>query len=253
LTRDDARQAFVTDRVINAVAETMALAEEEFEGAHPEKVFLEYRGGRWDRDLATFKIKEGCKEIEDNAFSHCLSVENLDGIRGSAVTKIGKNAFEGCNALRTIQALGESQVTEIGDRAFYVCRGLESIDGWPKKVSSIGKGMFALCWSLKHVTIPVHVIFIDENAFGSNKTIDSFIILNVANCAIHPLAFGERPDKSDIFFQQEQLWNLADEKGMADAVQYVRFKSLEHLMRDTTAYDKIHSEDVWRVIMGYLW
>jgi hypothetical protein len=75
---------------------------------------------------------------------------------------IGENAFQEVKALVGV-ALPDS-VTSIGDYAF-IGTGLSRID-IPKKVTRIGKGVFAYCASLPSISIPDNVTSIGENAFA---------------------------------------------------------------------------------------
>lgn len=78
--------------------------------------------------------------IEDNAFYGCYQIRSITIPKG--VTKIGDNAFEGC---LNLQYFGiPDSLTQIGDYAFKDTRPSSYLSiKIPKKVKSIGKGVFS--------------------------------------------------------------------------------------------------------------
>ena len=68
-------------------------------------------------------VKEGTKEIAENAFSGCDEIEEI--VLPDSIEKIGENAFKGCKNLKKI-VLPEN-VKEIDIQTFYGCEALDDI------------------------------------------------------------------------------------------------------------------------------
>jgi hypothetical protein len=128
--------------------------------------------------------------IGEYAFHDCAHLEKID--IGESVTSVRNNAFAGCSSLSSTPSLnrltsledyvfkdcaGLSQVlipdgiTAIHEGAFYRCSSLSRLD-WGVNLESIdnhtitiGKYAFRYCSSLRDLSIPASVVWIDEDAF----------------------------------------------------------------------------------------
>ena len=148
-----------------------------------------------------------CKEIGEGWFSYIKSLKDL--YLGEGVTSIGSRAFEGCSGLTSVTI--PSTLTSIDDAAFNYCEGLKAvyindIEAWcgiefdwganplryaghlflngrevkdlviPKRVTTIGNGVFDGCSGLTSVTIPEGVTNIGGDAFRGCRGLTSVTI-----------------------------------------------------------------------------
>ena len=116
-------------------------------------------------------VKEGTKEIADDAFSGCDEIEEI--ILPDSVEKIGKNAFKGCKNLKKIVLPGS--IKKIGGNAFEDCDQLEEIV-LPASIEKIGKNTFKGCKNLKKIILPGSIKKIGENAFEDCKSLKSIVL-----------------------------------------------------------------------------
>lgn len=122
-------------------------------------------------DVTEVVVKEGVKEIGDEAFSYCLQLKSVT--IPNSVTSIGYGAFIECNRLTNITI--PSSVTTIAPNAFVRCESLENIT-IPDSVTSIGKSAFSCCTGLKSITIPDSVTSIGAYAFRDCTSLTNITI-----------------------------------------------------------------------------
>ena len=122
-------------------------------------------------DVTEVVVKEGVKEIGDEAFSYCLQLKSVT--IPNSVTSIGYGAFIKCNRLTNITI--PSSVTTIAPNAFVRCESLENIT-IPDSVTSIGKAAFSRCTGLKSITIPDSVTSIGAYAFSDCTSLTNITI-----------------------------------------------------------------------------
>ena len=144
--------------------------------------------------LNSVKIGDGCTTIGSSAFSSSTALTSVT--IGNSVTSIGSQAFWCCSSLTSV-TIGNS-VTSIGDWAFEGCSSLpvennlryadtylvKAIDRTLSTYSIkegtkwIGDGAFDSCRSLTSITIPNSVTSIGQYAFEGCKTLTSVTIPN---------------------------------------------------------------------------
>ena len=106
-------------------------------------------------------IPEGVKEIPDEAFAFCHTLEKVTFPEG--LEKIGKKAFNDCTRLDNVSF--PSTLKTIGKEAFFECSSLKNVhlnDG----LLSIGAGAFFQCKSIKNMEIPSSVNDIGDYCFA---------------------------------------------------------------------------------------
>lgn len=127
-------------------------------------------------------IKDGVKEIPDNAFESCNALEKI--AIPSTVTEIGEGAFSQCKSLKTIEFA--EGLTTINDFAF---GNLPSLTGdiiIPDTVTNMGYGVFSHCGDLDKVHIS------DNATYGRDGLADWFYYTNIKEINI-PDAVLENP------------------------------------------------------------
>ena len=143
-----------------------------------------------NRNLTTYRIKEGTKVICDEAFLWCESLAKIHVPK--SVISIGVNPFIGCKQITitcnspyfyTVDGIllsnhGElitcfsnqahiaipNSVTSIGSDAFRECESMVEIH-IPDSVTSIGDAAFLQCISLNKIHLPDSVITIGNSTF----------------------------------------------------------------------------------------
>lgn len=109
-------------------------------------------------NLREVTIPKGC-DIGGGAFSEILELESVI-IQGE--TQIGDCAFDDCHSLKSITING---AYSIGRSAFSGCYDLEAIDLSLLRDTGIEYDAFNGCRSLKSISLPETVEFIETNAF----------------------------------------------------------------------------------------
>lgn len=110
--------------------------------------------------------------IADDAFSGNTSIESV--LIPNTVVKIGNSAFANC--FNVTEIMVPNSVTAIGSYAFSSCYQLSSIN-IPEGVQRIEYGTFSYT-KLIHATIPMSVVFVDDNAFASCDSLQSVRFIN---------------------------------------------------------------------------
>lgn len=140
-------------------------------------------------------VKEGTKEIADQAFYECRSLTFIT--LPASLYEIGGQAFGYCTALEAIEL--PEMLTIIEMNAFGDCTSLKSIV-IPNKVASLPNDLFLRCTSLESVTIGGGVAYIGTAVFSK---CDNLRILNVKS---------PTPPEVNIDFRgfvPENVYNLA--------------------------------------------
>ncbi len=101
-----------------------------------------------DKNLSTYKIKEGTKWIGSQAFYNCSGLSSVT--IPNSVTSIGDYAFYYCSGLSSVTI--PNSVTSIGYYAFYGCSGLTSVT-IPNSVTEIGNAAFSGCSGLASIKV----------------------------------------------------------------------------------------------------
>lgn len=126
-----------------------------------------------NRNITSVKIPDTVKEIENEAFSHCVNLGSVTF--GSGLEIIGERAFEYCTHLPEVN-LPEGLKT-MGGYAFDSCERLEKIT-LPSTLKEIPDGAFHICWRLIDVVIPEGVETIGSGAFYECEGMSSLILPN---------------------------------------------------------------------------
>ncbi len=131
--------------------------------------------------LTSIKLPSSLKKIANHAFANCTSLQEV--ILPEGLKEIGEFAFEGCTDLRKITI--PAGVDTIGRGAFWACKALKN-GGNPNRITVSGREMeywdddivcdkfgneipiskFLSFSSLKSITIPDNVYYIDAEAFN---------------------------------------------------------------------------------------
>lgn len=107
----------------------------------------------------------------------------------AGVTKIGDNAFSSCSNLTNVTFAEGSSLSHIGNSAFRYCTCLESlVFAKPTQARASRIRLFANNSSTAGVTIPEHVSYIGEYAFGGCTSISS--LLYSANATVGSEVFS---------------------------------------------------------------
>jgi len=140
--------------------------------------------------LKSIKLSSNIKEISDQAFYQCSSLETID--LGSSITRIGASAFyksalTEISLPESITSLGAScflnckftkveipsGVTAIPEKAFYGCTLLEEVV-LPDCLKTIGGTAFNDCYALETINVPDSVESIGERAFEDCDSLKEF-------------------------------------------------------------------------------
>ena len=159
-------------------------------------------------NLSSVTVCEGVETIEQNAFRSCAKLASI--ALPSTIGEVGAAAFIQCqNMSSAIFAPGSKQV-KLGDDLFAECFYLVRVT-LPVNIDRISDRMFKSCLMLAGVEIPQGAESIGESAFASSGVTtviipDSVTMIGIAAFSACPL--------SDIYFtgSQEQ-WNRVSKIG----------------------------------------
>ena len=175
-------------------------------------------------DLAKeIKLPYDIKEIYDDAFRECFSLEKIKIPDG--VSRIGSEAFYNCRNLKTVGLPGNLTSIEsfafnnckslkeinlpdklriIGDMAFENCSSLKELI-LPNSLESIGRYAFANCGSLKEINIPSKIRCIQSGTFINCAELES-IKMPESRLLIEANAFGAYSNKlKDIYVAENSI------------------------------------------------
>ncbi|CAK0846764.1 unnamed protein product [Prorocentrum cordatum] len=109
--------------------------------------------------------------VGEYAFAGCSSLASTPSLKG--LTKLEDYVFANCSGLRHV--LIPEGVIAIQQGAFYNCSSLQSLE-WGIELNrigddtiTIGKSAFRYCKSLRNLTIPASVAWIEEDAFQNTE------------------------------------------------------------------------------------
>ncbi|MBP5620664.1 MAG: leucine-rich repeat protein, partial [Thermoguttaceae bacterium] len=181
---------------------------------------------------------EGVETIEEQAFSHCVSINRI--VVSEGVTRLMHNAFSYCDSLKSLSvpasvpylsfglgsmsdflttgsnALASIEVAEDNPKYRSQDGVLFSRDGKilikyqrgkdsenyvvPNSVEEIGEGAFMSCSQLKTLAIPEHVVKIGENAFAGCVGLTSIDVdeNNPAYCSIDGALFSRNESAGNL-------------------------------------------------------
>lgn len=181
------------------------------------------------RELKRISIPSNVKEINDAAFSDCVSLQEIsfgsiqsraaDGLRS-----IGQFAFSRCSKLRNI--ILPSTLTRIGTGAFYDCTSLKGIR-IPASVDSIGCSPFAECQNLESITIEKGNGYYDSRN-GCNAVIEKKTRKLIAGCKNSFIPKGVRIIGQDAFAGINGIVEMAIPEGVEE-IEQGAFRGCESL------------------------
>lgn len=115
-------------------------------------------------DIKKVTIPAGFPQINAGAFSNCDELEEV--LVEGPIEYIGGKAFKGCSSLNTI----EVQCTEVWDNAFENCTSLTNATF--TGVTEFKKEVFKGCSSLRKVSIPEKVSYLDCSSFINCESLE---------------------------------------------------------------------------------
>lgn len=190
-------QSVVANFSTEPTKEEFAEAIEDEYGAEYTKDGLKLLG--CPEGVASYKVKEGTREISDGAFAGYKDIITVT--IPDSVTQICDGVFSGCSSLKSVlisnsrlyvqddmllsvdgrliscwskaeEVFIPDEVTIIGDMAFRGCDSIRSIH-LPEGVVSIGEKAFRKCESLQVINLPESVVNIGDSAFPDCKSLQS--------------------------------------------------------------------------------
>lgn len=146
----------------------------------------------FNEGLESVRLPDGLEEISEGLFLTCTSLRYVS--LPSSVLQIEDEAFCGCESLESITI--PDSVTSIGDGAFAACHALTSVrlpdGGATQRFTQINDNLFVECTSLKEITIPAGVRYIESCAFEGCTALER-IALPVSLRQINEFAFNDCP------------------------------------------------------------
>ena len=234
------------------------------------------------RVLTSIVIPEGVKEIKENPFLMCYSLQGIEvneknkyylsenGILfdkdkktiiaypaeksgesyeiPDSVTTIGDYVFERCTGLTSITI--PDSVTSIGDYVFARCTGLTSIT-IPDSVTSIGDDAFYGCTSLTSITIPDSVTSIGDYAFYGCTSLTSIIIpenVTLIGC----VAFDGCDLLADVYFEETTAPNFENSSFYKEAGVKITFHFKNQEVYDAFT-EKYYNKDYGEKSTDFNW
>ena len=123
-----------------------------------EKILKIYLPSKTDN---FFEVPFGIEEIDDYAFvenKYLTKVILCDGLKN-----INNNAFNNCESLEAVEF--PQGLDFIGSFSFYNCKKLKTVY-LPETVKKLGISSFENCTSLEEVKLPSQMLYIDNGAFS---------------------------------------------------------------------------------------
>ena len=123
------------------------------------------------KDIVSYIIPKGFKEIGANSFSNYLSLVHVE--IQSNIQKVNDKAFSRCVSLQTIKI--PAGLLEICNSSFWLCKSLLAIT-LPKGIKVIGNYAFSGCESLASINLPDTIYYIGDEAFSNCISLKSIKI-----------------------------------------------------------------------------
>lgn len=117
---------------------------------------------------AEYVVKEGTKVIVDNAFNNKAKINLTKIVLPESLKNISDQAFNGCESLESINI--PANVETIGISAFKDCKALKNVVfATGSRIKSVGLGAFRNCTSLETVEFPDGIESIGSYALEGTK------------------------------------------------------------------------------------
>ena len=182
----------------------------------------------------------GIREIGMNAFSQCYDLLSIH--LPNSVEKIGVSCFENAKSLQYLQLsrnikvipqkafttseklekliIPEGGVEELGLDAFAICTSLKEVS-LPSTLIKIDRGVFWRCRSLKEIRIPASVTEIGEFTFYDCDSLTDVYNYSPIPQVVPPIYNGRNitlhvPSGSEELYRKAENWNRAKVVAMED-------------------------------------
>lgn len=159
----------------------------------PDGVVVIGKQAFYYQDIQTVSMPETVTVIDDEAFSNCHELYEID--LSSNVSRIGYRAFEKCGSLEELDL--PEKLTEIRGGAFTGCWNLKKIK-IPDAVTRIGSRAFCNT-GIEDLRIPEGITYIDSDTFASCRELKK-VILPDSLKSIGPRAFENCRELAEINF-----------------------------------------------------
>ncbi len=123
------------------------------------------------KSIETLTIPRSVKVIEDNAFSQCSQLTNVD--LHDSLVRMGANAFRGCSSLTSV--IIPNSLKELSTGTFFDCTSLTEVE-IPEGITSIGGNVFGNCYALTSVTLPSTLNAIGDSMFANCVSLNNVVI-----------------------------------------------------------------------------
>lgn len=141
------------------------------------------------KSLIEVNIPCTLRVIGESAFSHCETLELLDGRLPEGLEEIRNNAFRGCTSLIRINS--PSTVLVMGAGAFYGCAELAEVD-LSEGLLAIADSSFQGCTSLTRINVPSTLEIISRESFANSgltsldlpDTVEAIGMKAICDCGI---------------------------------------------------------------------
>ena len=161
------------------------------------------------QNLSSVTISEGVEKIGQNAFRFCKSLPTI--ALPASIDEVGAAAFLQCTTLKGATFAPGSKQVKMGDHVFAGCYWLMGVT-LPVNIDRIGEGMFMNCGMLAGVEIPQGAESIESNAFSSCRGMSTVIIPDSVK-TIGIAAFTNCPLKDIYFTGTKAQWDSISKIG----------------------------------------
>ena len=161
------------------------------------------------QNLSSVTISEGVEKIGQNAFRFCKSLPTI--ALPASIDEVGAAAFLQCTTLKGATFAPGSKQVKMGDHVFAGCYWLMGVT-LPVNIDRIGEGMFMNCGMLAGVEIPQGAESIESNAFSSCRGMSTVIIPDSVK-TIGTAAFTNCPLKDIYFTGTKAQWDSISKIG----------------------------------------
>ena len=127
--------------------------------------------GEAPKDLESYEVPEGTKEIAKEVFANCVNLKSIK--LPDSLTCIGAWTFLKCEKLDNV--ILPDSIETIGHFSFHGCASLKKIV-IPNKIEELDYGTFFDCLSLKDVTFSKYLKTIREGAFEGCSSLEEITI-----------------------------------------------------------------------------